>query len=434
MAANAPTSATLRAYNVGFGDCLLLSFAYPAGKRHVLIDFGSNAAPEGAGKDLMGRIAADIRAHCGSDPLAVVLTHRHKDHIAGFDPGARGKGPGAVIAAMRPVVVVQPWTEDPALTDADVATATAEDSHRHVAALEGMHRVADGALAESKRLLGSADSGPWRSLYQAVADESEEGLKNRAAVFNLRTMGPNVYVHHGTPSGLEAHLPGVKVTVVGPPTAEQHAAVQKERYSDPGEFWLRQATIGDHAAAAAGPLFPRAKTTNPNQPHARWFVSRMRRIRAEQLLRIVRMMDDAMNNTSVVLLFEVGQAALLFPGDAQIENWEYTITNEKPDAEIRAMVKALRNTTLYKVGHHGSRNATPKTLWKAFARKGAKGRRGRLVTVISTKEGKYGDAGTDGGTEVPRRALVEELERMSDYHSTQDTPPGKLFIEIPIPL
>ena len=54
-------SARLRAYNVGFGDCLLLSLTYgDATKRHVLIDFGSTEKPNSAPRDHMKRIAENI--------------------------------------------------------------------------------------------------------------------------------------------------------------------------------------------------------------------------------------------------------------------------------------------------------------------------------------------------------------------------------------
>ena len=52
------------------------------------------------------------------------------------------------------------------------------------------------------------------------------------------------------------------------------------------------------------------------------------RQRLNSLLRIVRILDDVLNNTSVILLFDVPGTKplrLLFPGDAQIENWEYAI-------------------------------------------------------------------------------------------------------------
>nr|NLU60627.1 hypothetical protein [Pseudomonas sp. BIGb0427] len=43
-----PTSLTLYAYQVGFGDCFLLRFNYPGDvRRHVLIDFGSMGMPKG---------------------------------------------------------------------------------------------------------------------------------------------------------------------------------------------------------------------------------------------------------------------------------------------------------------------------------------------------------------------------------------------------
>jgi hypothetical protein len=36
-----------------------------------------------------------------------------------------------------------------------------------------------------------------------------------------------------------------------------------------------------------------------------------------------------MNNTSVILFFEVGSKKLLFPGDAQIENWSYALEDAR---------------------------------------------------------------------------------------------------------
>ena len=104
----APSRLTLRAYQVGFDDCFLLTWHYARSQRHVLIDFGSNGQPASTPKNLLNVIADDIRQQCGGKLDAIVLTHRHKDHIAGFATQKDGKGSGDVIRALAPDVVVQP--------------------------------------------------------------------------------------------------------------------------------------------------------------------------------------------------------------------------------------------------------------------------------------------------------------------------------------
>jgi hypothetical protein len=64
------------------------------------------------------------------------------------------------------------------------------------------------------------------------------------------------------------------------------------------------------------------------------------------------------------------------------------------------------------VGHHGSLNATPKTLWNLFARRGDPAKRRRLTTLVSTRsDSKHGHRDTH--TEVPRDTLLAELRRKS---------------------
>lgn len=99
--AKIPTSVEIRAYQVGFGDCFLVSFVYSKGdKRHVLIDFGSTAIPKQLGKPSvhMRRIADHIKKTCEGKLVAVVATHRHADHISGFATNGKSGGSGIVIA------------------------------------------------------------------------------------------------------------------------------------------------------------------------------------------------------------------------------------------------------------------------------------------------------------------------------------------------
>jgi hypothetical protein len=421
----APKQLTLRAYNVGFGDCFLLTFEYggTTGNRHVLIDFGSTGKAEGASQTLLLDIANDIKAQCQGKLHAVVATHRHKDHISGFAVNAKKNGPGDIIASLNPDVVVQPWTEDPkAKPDAKEATQLSSGpangkslTRAFVASLDHMHAVSASALAEAL----NPRSGMGVTAAKQIAFLGDDNLSNRPAVENLMKMGrKNFYVNFGSRSGLEAVLPGVKIQVLGPPTLKQSTAISKESSKNKDEFWIVQAFWGFQAEAMArtGPaksLFPKAKLFLPDEipPRARWFVKHAQSIRAEQMLGLVRALDTAMNNTSIILLLETGGKRLLFPGDAQFENWSYALSHKN-------IKEALKKVNLYKVGHHGSLNATPKSLWKLFENKSEKKDSHRLQTVVSTMAGKFGKTGTN--TEVPRRTLVAELEKESDFFSTQE--------------
>jgi hypothetical protein len=435
MASKRPTSVTIRSYQVGFGDCFLLSFHYGekegAEARHVLIDFGSTGKPPKSGLS-MKEIASLIREACtpagGGKPKlhAVVATHRHADHISGF-----GGTSGEIIAGLEPDLVLQPWTEDPdAAPDAREATAAAGSAKGFVARLDDMHAVSAHVLSEVATLRG------LKTVSAQLGFLGEENLKNLDAIRTLQDMPcRHVYASYGVRSGLEKVLPGVRVRVLGPPTLKQSAAIQKQRDEDAAEFWHLQAqAVQPRAAdgATAGPLFPRAaQASSEALPfQTRWFLPRLDALRGEQLLEIVRILDKAMNNTSLILLFEVGKKKLLFPGDAQIENWLYALTAAKDSERIR---KLLAEVDVYKVGHHGSLNATPKTLWNLFQKKSETAGTGRLQSLLSTMSGKHGS--TDRNTEVPRRKLIDALEKETTLYSTQKlTRKSKPCNEVRIPV
>ena len=75
--------------------------------------------------------------------------------------------------------------------------------------------------------------------------------------------------------------------------------------------------------------------------------------------------DGDVNNTSLALAIEVpGRDVLLFPADAQVGNWlswhdqVYPLKPEAKDTPTVTAEDLLRRTIFYKVGHHGSHNAT----------------------------------------------------------------------------
>lgn len=418
-----PKKITVRSYQVGFGDCFLLGFHYARSKRHVLIDFGSTALPKNRLKNHMVRVAEAIKAECGGKLHAVVATHRHKDHVSGFSTRSDGTGSGDIIASLKPDVVIQPWTEDPnAKPNATGPTRVSQPGRAMVGMLDDLNAVAFAIQEQAKSL-------PKRSILRRRLEFlGDTNLANRSAVVNLMSMGKTQrYVHFGAGSGLR--LPGVRVRVLGPPTLEQSETIRKQRSQDEVEFWHFMALAEEMGLRRSSKLFPRHVDPSGSRPkRARWLIQRVKQLRPRQLREIVRALDKALNNTSVILLFEVGGHKLLFPGDAQIENWAFALS--KPEIK-----KLLEDVSLYKVGHHGSLNATPKSLWFNFDKR-SKSRTDsdRLVTMVSTMAGKHGSTRRD--TEVPRKTLVKELDDFSHFHTTEKLtrPSQQLFVEEAIQL
>jgi hypothetical protein len=261
----------------------------------------------------------------------------------------------------------------------------------------------------------------WMSpaLQKELLFLGQDNIANRSAVDNLIAMGARkgataVYAHHGSKSGLERLLPGVKVHVLGPPDLTQSEKIRKQRSRDPDQFWhliAGGAALNRRNLLATGVAWGESGGSLPVPPAARWFRDRLERLNGQQLLEIVRTLDQQMNNTSVILLFEVLGKKLLFPGDAQIENWSYALEDAPDAGKTRAL---LADVDVYKVGHHGSLNATPKKgLWEKF-RKRNKG----LRTLLSTMPGKHGSSRSH--TEVPRSTLLQELEARSTLQNTMD--------------
>ncbi|MGE3966428.1 MAG: hypothetical protein AB7I09_20195 [Planctomycetota bacterium] len=423
-----PISVEIDSYQVGFGDCYLLKFRYgPSDVRSVLIDFGTTALPKMTGKsktsgDYMVAVARDIAANCGVLQM-VVATHRHADHISGFATGskrakrAKSESSGGIIFGLKPKIVLQPWTEDPkAERDARGASAHSTRSRRSfVAGLAAMHEVAAKVLEIAKR--------PPRRMSARLVDKlrflGEDNLKNKSAVDNLIAMGKRrgaraIYARHGMKIALGRDLPGVKLTVLGPPDLTQTESIRKQRKSDPDEFWHLRAGSSRSNVAASGKSAAFARGSKRIPSRARWFQRRLDQMYGAELLEIVRSLDEQMNNTSLILLFEVGTKKLLFPGDAQIENWSYALA-DAPDHQ--RTLGLLADVDLYKVGHHGSLNATPRQLlWDAFEKRGAKKGR-RMKSLLSTMAGKHGSS--ESRTEVPRGSLVRALKAETDLTSTQ---------------
>ena len=134
------------------------------------------------------------------------------------------------------------------------------------------------------------------------------------------------YVHYGSQAGLGDGSARREGPRAGPARRSSRRRTSRARRKDATEYW--HCRPRDAMARGGWPdrRCPRSRVPAGRQPArspGRALVHRpdAARYAASSCWSIVRILDDALNNTSVILLFEVGGKRLLFPGDAQIENW-----------------------------------------------------------------------------------------------------------------
>jgi hypothetical protein len=386
----------VRMYRQGLGDCFLLSFPGAKGDVHVLIDCGVIlGTPDPVPK--MKQVVKDIAATTGGRIDLLVGTHEHWDHLSGFVQ-AREEFDKLKVGA-----VWLAWTEDP---HDDEAGRLRANRKQKLAALQM-------GLAHLGPRLGAADAGTKCLAQQAKQvlsffgiDAAPAGGLGAAggsggtiadAMGWLQRKGPK-YCRPGD----VLPLPGVdrvRVYVLGPPTdlAKLHQLLSgsatygvtlraadydgaffgamfpppaapgadDERTQEQKDAYDQSMPFGPgyripEAAARQDPFFQGYYGAAPASDPEGW-----RRIDSDWLngaAELALQLDSYTNNTSLALAFELPDGrVLLFPGDAQVGNWlswhEVTWKDGKEELKVTAR-DLLNRTVLYKVGHHGSHNAT----------------------------------------------------------------------------
>jgi len=388
----APASGvTVRMYNMGFGDCLLLALRGDDGApRYMLIDCGvHHDYPDGPAR--ADKVAQDIMQSTGGRLHVLVATHEHTDHLYGFKY-ARDK-----FASLNIDELWLAWTEDP--SDTVAGQLKKQYGMQVAAARAAAQQLAAAGHPAAPALQALLDFEFPDALAAAGGNQAQlDFLRQRSA---RKLQRPEDYRRPGEQPLRIPGVAGVKVYVLGPPRkAKWIKMLEKadELYPEMAPP-SQEAAFAVAALASAGPLqgedrdlfnrslpFDAALMISKEDaagasPYARFFRARYgfaegrdqgpawRRIDADWLAaaeRLALALNSKTNNTSLALAIELSESqprkVLLFAADAQAGNWlswrELRWAGEGPAGADVTVDDLLKRTVLYKVGHHGSRNAT----------------------------------------------------------------------------
>lgn len=393
----------VRMYRQGLGDCFLVSLlGIPEHSDfHMMIDCGVILGTTDAAEK-MKRVVGDIAATTSGRVNVLVVTHEHYDHVAGFvlaedlfaSPGAAA-APGALSVGE----VWFAWTEDPR---DPLGQRLRDERKKRLDALAGLAARVEGLSGEDRAAMGInvgdgvAMPGVASALnfFGVSAGGAGTGATARA-MQNAAALVPWHRVFYRSPGEvLELpEAPGIRIYMLGPPRDE--AALRKTD-STVEVYHLGQDDLVDSVRFAAGggggidfdPFLPfnpswsrsladivsrreTGATADFIREHYFGSVDKTdksdltwRRIDGDWLDgadQLALALDSATNNTSLAIAIELvasGQV-LLFPADAQVGNllsWQRVAFHDGPVGV--GADDLVSRTVFYKVGHHGSHNAT----------------------------------------------------------------------------
>jgi len=413
----------VRMYRVGFGDFFLLTVpSKKLGPQHVLIDCGVTTGRTGKGdigviKDAVAHMAKET----GEKLALIIATHRHKDHIIGFSRCPEfQRFKGKVGAIWMPI-----WETE---YDQNIRkiqngmSALALDAQAYVAA-------AGDRLPHGEDILAMLDNALGMEQFGVTGSGGGSNAASLAILKNGFGVKPKYYQKgHNPELPPELVEAGLSAEILGPPPVD---AMEFMKLTD-----LRKG-VGQYLGASGNENEGEKKRFRPFRPEfdgkpedypAAAFLEWESRSEEEikdpwqqlknaidsaqpdVLLAAVKRLDDFLNNQSLVVLFTFRDKKLLFAGDAQAGNWEYWLygPNQAPTTTPSSSLadegrKILGRLDFYKVGHHGSTNATPIVAVDAMNE--------GFVSMCSTQADSFGSE--KNNSEVPRIPLLEALAKKS---------------------
>lgn len=402
----------------GLGDSFLVTLdASGANERRILIDCGSlgNKVSDVNTQQIAGYLQTLIDDGKRIDFL--VATHEHQDHVSGF----RNDLPPVLTGHVGQVWLA--WTENPADEAAQNLSTFQNDL---VSALRGVAKVAAGLKSpvsnQISDVLGFTGEPLLGAKFATTVNEAMDYVRTRTGA-STRYLVPGDLI-------TESDVPGFRIYVLGPPRSESalknigehgsdelyHLAMSLERTAARhGEGVLDPVTsdlpfedrYSQSGQALMGKQYPQYV-----EPRNDW-----RRIDLDWLdgaSDLALQLDNLTNNTSLVLAIEriADGKVLLFPADAQEGNWlswhdpalKWTITDSGGASRVVKAADLLARTVFYKVGHHGSHNATARGKGLELMT-----RQDELVAFIPVDRALALTRSPAGSWKMPARPLYREL-------------------------
>jgi Metallo-beta-lactamase superfamily len=370
---------TVRHYCQGIGDSHLIKFRKDNGSDFfMLIDCGLHTSVSG-GANTMARVVEDIADATGGRLDVLVVTHEHWDHVSAFLTSADA------FKQFKVGEVWMGWTENP-----DEEAVKELDKFKGLAG-EVSKKAALALSPETKGMSETVRNGlvALSGFYFGLKGERVRSARDAAKA--LAKDGPKYLGPATKPFSLPS-VGGVRIYVLGPPR-ERDLLKLTTRESEMYHFGLSSALgLASGIATAPGPVDPDGRidmyapfdieeghrlenalqdgedasdaiveilTKHYSHPEESW-----RRIDDDWLYAaadLALQYDSRTNNTSLVLAFEfleTGRVAL-FAADAQVGNWlSWQGLEWEVDGKTVTGPDLLRRSVYYKVGHHGSENAT----------------------------------------------------------------------------
>lgn len=378
----------IRMYQLGFGECYLVSVPDGTKTRHICVDFG-NVAGKGGRNAPFRRIAEDIEKETNGHLDVAVVTHEHMDHMEGYYHQR------AIFNRMK---VDWVWMSAPSHPDYYTQYPDAEPVRRLQDLTNRFYRHL------SRRRMAFAPS------FDTMV---RNNLSNADRIAYLRDLPQKgvLYLRRGN-SVRGKPFRHVKCRVMAP---ERDMSVYYGRRSTQRLQHMANALRASGASTDQRWAFEHVKRAArpPQLSDSDWRKLRGRIMRGA--VDGIRTLDKARNNTSLVFQLEVGSRTLLFPGDAELRSWHHLVENNQ---------RWLKPVDFLKIAHHGSHNGTPLELLDTLL---PVERRERAKIMVSTQSRVYGTKNP-----VPDESLLNELKTRGELISTDGLQEPWVDVELDI--